>query len=118
MKVFIIFFFLLVLDTSFALELYSSADKKSGWSIQNYRDIALSAQACKMNCIAKEKVDAFFKKSSVFQFDYIKDRNPTSLLCNKLGGKAEIYFEKDDSEISVCVFKDKSFLRTWDLLKQ
>jgi hypothetical protein len=43
--------------------------------------------------------------------------NPTSVLCRELGALPDIGMMSNGDDISLCVFKDKSFAFAWDLYK-
>lgn len=43
--------------------------------------------------------------------------NPTSTLCKNMEGDPKIAYTATKDELSLCYFKDKSFIFGWDLMK-
>ena len=45
------------------------------------------------------------------------DASPASKVCEKYNGLVSIIHDEKYNEISICLFEDKSFFLTWDLIK-
>jgi putative hemolysin len=44
--------------------------------------------------------------------------NPTSPFCRAIGGRPWMLYDDEKDAVSICFFKDKSFLRSWDFFNK
>jgi hypothetical protein len=106
-------FFLLV--TSFGYDLASvhrSIDEKSPIKLFTHKRVSIS---CASKCQALSAVDK--REHLKLLNPKVNDENPSSVACVLLNGRPDTYYDSKENEVSVCVFEDKSFLKTWDLLR-
>jgi hypothetical protein len=84
--------------------------------LSRYKKVRISG--CDKSCIAKAVIDKTTQK--VFKKVFIGPGgvNPTSPLCRVVGGKPSVFFYENKNAVSVCIFKDKSFLLGWDLMNR
>lgn len=106
---------MLITFTAFAETLFTDEAQKTSVNLTPYKKTHISQEQCSGPCTAKAVIDATLLKKTKTKL--IAGENPTSYVCEQLKGEPDIFYDEKKSEVSVCVFKDKSFLLTWDLLK-
>lgn len=120
MKVLILFFLVIgsVLADSSELILYEnrSIEKPVKLIIINGSQISDSEACRKKTCEAARIAQSRFTPKSKIAVSK-GGANPSAQVCMNYGGKHLVYYLKNKNEISICEFKDKSFMLGWDLVK-
>lgn len=107
---------------SLASETSTYKDKLSGqtYEIMILKNVDLGPkQSCEnLSCMAAQIIGSH----KMLKKDDIQTRkggsNPASQVCLDLKGKSNTYLSAQGTEIAVCVFPDKSFLNSWDLIQK
>lgn len=109
MKMFISIFILLA--SSFAF----TSNNQSHITIDEIR-ISDSDECRKKQCIA---YDVAVEKIKIPQIKHWTPggANPTSEICKSLDAQPKIEISENKDEISICYFKDGSYIFAWDLIK-
>ena len=109
MKPFISIFILFACNFSFA------SNKQSYMTIDEIR-ISDTDECKTKKCIA---YDVAIKKIKIPQIKHWTPggANPTSEICKSLDAQPKIEISENKDEISICYFKDGSYIFAWDLIK-
>lgn len=75
--------------------------------------VSNSAVCAKNNCMAQKIIGKVRKAKTKFKLE-ANGKNPTSTFCESFKGKPLIGKDKDGNEVSLCQFKDSSFIYGWD----
>lgn len=103
--IFIIFFSL----SGHSLELKHQEGRV--FSLITYQKMKVSS-SCQKKCLALEDY------SSKFQGFKSGSGNPASEFCNLIGGEDLIVSHPNLDQDSLCLFKDKSYILSWDLFRR
>ncbi len=76
--------------------------------------ISNSAFCAKDNCLAYKIIDQITKTKKRFKLE-MNGKNPTSSFCEINLGKPIVGHDQDGNHVSICMFKDSSFIYGWDL---
>ncbi|MGZ3773508.1 MAG: hypothetical protein ACXVCN_07335 [Bdellovibrio sp.] len=73
---------------------------------------------CRKKLCHAYKIASGQKKVPVKKIEWLPGGvNPTSTLCKKINGDPRIGYMPNKNEVSLCYFKDQSFIFGWDLIK-
>jgi putative hemolysin len=115
MKAFLWIIFFSVYVEANGTSLYQLNQLEKPIALTNYKGVQISEVLCRKPCLAKTIIDKRLGKKLILP--ELKGKNPTSLLCESLSGRADIFQDNEKAEISVCVLSDGSFFVAWDMMK-
>ncbi len=102
-----------------SMNVYKDRKLTTPITIEKYKSVSLSKNLCQDNrCTSINVINNTSK--SILKKVYVGPDgvNPTSPLCRLIGGTPQIYYKKNMNAISICKFKDESFILTWELFNK
>jgi hypothetical protein len=109
-------FIFLFSSTLFGTDVFWEYDRINAQPIFKYKGIRISHSQCyQKKCQAKDVIVSTNKDLLKKVYVGPNGVNPTSPFCRALNGKPTIFYLQNRDAVSICIFKDRSFLLSWDL---
>lgn len=97
-------------------KLFKDLKKQIEITYSIYQNVTIGPnEICKVTCLSKSTIETTSK-------DIVKKmergpggRNPAAALCPAIGAEPDIYYYENGDAVTICLFKDKSFIVAWNL---